>query len=135
MRVNVRRKTRLVRRDCVDLVKSLAVHGKSIYAIWGLDFSVINKIENHYARDDTVHSCRCPPIAINWKPKTSDPSYHHQPIQLGHQSSCVERCTKRQKFLPDKVFSKFWRSLATNTSFTLKLPFMDWDLTTMPRKH
>ena len=43
---------------CVDLVRALRANGESIDASWGLDFSVMTKIEKHYARDNAVHSCQ-----------------------------------------------------------------------------
>jgi hypothetical protein len=52
-RVNVRRKTYLVRRDCVDLVKTLALHGKSVDATWA-DFSALIKFATAKSRDGFV---------------------------------------------------------------------------------
>ena len=54
VRVNVRRKTYLVRRDCVDLVKTLALHGESVDATWAEDFSALIKFATDKSRDGAV---------------------------------------------------------------------------------
>ena len=54
VRVNVRRKTYLVRRDCVGLVETLALHGESVDATWAEDFSALTKFATAKSRDGAV---------------------------------------------------------------------------------
>jgi hypothetical protein len=56
VRVNVRRKTYLVRRDCVDLVKVLAVHGANVDATWAEDFLDLNQFAAAKSLDNVVYN-------------------------------------------------------------------------------
>ena len=60
VRVNVRRKMYVERRDCVNLVEALALHGESVDATWAEDFSALIKFAADKSRDAVVkddHLC------------------------------------------------------------------------------
>jgi hypothetical protein len=54
----VRRRYRWQLHACLDLASALRCIGERMDASWGLDFSVVKKLEKHYARDNQVHSCK-----------------------------------------------------------------------------
>ena len=58
LRVNVRRKKHLVRRDCVDLVDALQLHGDGevVDASWAADFQALVQFQRSVALDNFVHN-------------------------------------------------------------------------------